>query len=117
MKLTRFGGGMSKFAGKAKDFSSKDAVKGLGGDLLEVGGHAAIALFTKNAPPSLPVKPDAAVAGLSLVGMLIGKGSTRKLAKRTMKAALHAMTTRFVSTGSFSVVSGPDGFRVVEQAA
>ena len=108
-KAKKFRALARRAGGKAKDLGSKALASGVGGDVLEVGSHAALALFTKQSGDALPIKPDAAALGLSVLGMMFAKGGSRKVARRIMKGSLHALVTRAVTTGTITIVSGPPG--------
>jgi hypothetical protein len=92
---------------------NKEKLGNVGQGIVEFGGHAVLALATKNMPDGLfgiePLKPDLAGLAVAGLGMLFGKGAFRRTAKSAAKGAGHALITRWVVQTNITMVHGPDG--------
>jgi hypothetical protein len=94
---------------KSKELGGKAISSGIGGEVLEAGSHALLALATKQAGSTLPVRPDAGAAIISAGVMMLAKGGSRKIARKIFKGAVHALISRAVYTGQITIVAGPNG--------
>jgi hypothetical protein len=112
--LSRFKSGLSKAKGAALGLGKSEKLGSAGHEIVTIGSHAVLALASKNVDQigPVPVKPDVAggLAGLGM--MLLGKGKTKRLGYRIGLGAVHALITRFVSTGTVTLVNGPNGVHV-----
>lgn len=108
-KLAKWKGAASKVKSAIKGSAGSESIGKTGHKLLTLAGHAGLALASKNMTSigPVPVRPDAAVLGLSVLGMMLAKGKTRKLAMTTAEASAHAIITRWVNQGGLTIINGP----------
>lgn len=112
----------AKNAGKkaiagVRNLATKEGVGGFGHKIVQLGSHALLALASRDHDKTgpIPVSPDTAALGASIVGMMFLKGKARKLAASTALGAGHALVSRGVYGNlEISLTKGPDGKTQVE---